>query len=118
MKREKGEMMVEASLVLTVVIVVIVSLAYLGLIMYHQTLITSTANQTASNIAQVYSNSSKDPVTGYIDVSNLDNDGMVNKMKNQAYADIIKEKAEWYSKYRLAKGNFLKSEEPEIDVKV
>ncbi|MGN0548728.1 MAG: InlB B-repeat-containing protein [Acutalibacteraceae bacterium] len=118
MKREKGEMMVEASLVLTVVIVVIVSLAYLGLIMYHQTLITSTANQTASNIAQVYSNSSKDPVTGYIDVSNLDNDGMVNKMKNQAYADVIKEKAEWYSKYRLAKGNFLKSEEPEIDVKI
>lgn len=118
LKREKGEMMVEASLVLTVVIVVIVSLAYLGLIMYHQTLITSTANQTASNIAQVYSNSSKDPVTGYIDVSNLDNDGMVNKMKNQAYADVIKEKAEWYSKYRLAKGNFLKSEEPEIDVKI
>ena len=96
LKREKGEVMVEASLVMTVVIVVIVTLAYLGLIMYHQTLITSTANQTASNIAQVYSNSGKDPVTGYIDVSNLDNDGMVIKMKNQAYSNVITKKAEWY----------------------
>ena len=118
LKREKGEVMVEASLVMTVVIVVIVTLAYLGLIMYHQTLITSTANQTASNIAQVYSNSGKDPVTGYIDVSNLDNDGMVIKMKNQAYTDVITKKAEWYSRYRLAKGRFLKAEEPKIEVKI
>lgn len=118
LKREKGEVMVEASLVMTVVIVVIVTLAYLGLIMYHQTLITSTANQTASNIAQVYSNSGKDPVTGYIDVSNLDNDGMVIKMKNQAYSNVITKKAEWYSRYRLAKGRFLKSDEPKIEVKI
>ena len=83
--------MVEASLVLTTVVIIIVTLAYLGLIMYHQTLITSTANQTASNIAQVYSNSGKDPVTGYIDVSNLDNDGIVNKMeaKSIAFLDLI-----------------------------
>lgn len=61
LKREKGEVMVEASLVMTVVIVVIVTLAYLGLIMYHQTLITSTANQTASNIAQVTATAERTP---------------------------------------------------------
>lgn len=118
LKNERAEVMVEASLVLTTVVIIIVTLAYLGLIMYHQTLITSTANQTASNIAQVYSNSGKDPVTGYIDVSNLDNDGIVNKMKSQAYSDSVSKKAEWYSKYRLAKGNFLKTDEPEVDVEI
>lgn len=118
-KNKNAEVMVEASLILSVAVIVVFMLFYLGFIMYHQTLITSVANQTASNIAQAYGNQYKDPVSGYVDVSNLDREGIVNKMKNQAYGEVIAKKAEWFSKYRMAKGEFLNSEDPvKVDVRI
>lgn len=117
-KSENAEVMVEASLIMSIAVIVIFMLMYLNFITYHQTLITTTANQTATNIAQVYSNSFKDPVTGYVDVSNLDKEGIVNKMKSEAYTEIITKDAEWYSKYSMIKGQFLKAEEPEVEVRI
>ncbi|MCR4614915.1 MAG: InlB B-repeat-containing protein [Clostridiales bacterium] len=117
-KKENAEVMVEASLILAIAVICIFSLFYVGIIMYHQTTITAVANQTAANVAQVYGNQYKDPVTGYVDVSNLDKEGIVNKMKSQDYANNISKVAEWFSKYRIAKTQVLKAKNPTVDVRI
>lgn len=118
-KNEKGDVMVEASIILSIVVIFVSFLIYLGMIFYQQTLVTVMANQTASNIAQVYSNELKDPFTGYISVNGLKNVKVTNKLKDEAFKDIIEEKAQWVAKYRLKKQKILKSaDEPNVEVDV
>ncbi len=109
-KKEKGEVMIESTIVVTFVLLFLTVLIFLGLIVYQQTLISVMANQTASNVAQLYSNELKDPFTGYIDASSLSTQKVTQKMKDEAYKNVIKQKAEWFAKYRLKKYQFLDNE--------
>lgn len=118
-KNEKGDVVVEASIVLSIVVIFVSFLIYLGMIFYQQTLVTVLANQTASNIAQVYSNELKEPFTGYISVNGLKNVKVTNKLKDEAFNDVIEEKAQWVAQYRLKKQKILKSaDEPNVDVDI
>lgn len=117
-KSKKGEVVIESSIVLTIVVIFLIVLIYMGLMVYQQTLVSVVANQAAANIAQVYSNDLKDPFTGYIDPSSLNNAGMISKMKDDAYQEVIAEKAQWFSHYRLRRFKILNTGDPKVEVSI
>ncbi len=115
---ERGEVVIEASIVVTLVVILISIMVYLGLVMYQRTLVTVMANQTASNIAQVYSNNLKDPFTGYINSEHMYQTVTFNTMKTDAYRDVIKQKAAAFASYRLASSSILTSEGTTVDIDI
>lgn len=117
-KRENGEVVVEASIVVTIVVIFISVMLYIGMILYQQSLVSMMANQTASNIAQVYSNSLRDPFTGYVDVDKVYQSVTYSNLKDDAYMDVIKQKADVFSKYRLKSSRMLANESSSVDVQI
>lgn len=117
-KSENGEVVVEASIVVTIVVIFISVMLYIGMILYQQSLVSMMANQTASNIAQVYSNSLRDPFTGYVDVDKVYQSVTYSNLKDDAYMDVIKQKADVFSKYRLKSSRMLANESLSVDVQI
>ncbi|MBQ2943213.1 MAG: InlB B-repeat-containing protein [Ruminococcus sp.] len=117
-KRENGEVVVEATIVVTIVMIFMTIMLYLGMVMYQKTLVTIIANQTASNLAQLYSNNSKDTFTGYIDADKVYQPINYEDLKTDAYLDVIKQKAEVFSQYRLKSAKILASEATSVDVQI
>ena len=99
-KRESGEVVVEASIVVTLVMIIITIMMYVGMILYQQTLVSVMANQTASNIAQVYSNNLKDPFSGYVDPDRVYQSITYSNMKTDAYMSVVEQKANIFAQYR------------------
>ncbi len=115
---QQGVLVVEASIIVTIVMIIITVMLYLGLIMYHQTMITAMANRTATDIAQVYSNNLKDPFTGYVDPDRVYKSVTYSNMKDDAYLQVMDEKASVLARYRLRSARLLadKSTEVEVDI--
>ncbi len=121
MKRrtESGEMVVEASIVVTIVVVFVAVFVYLGMILYQRTMLSVVANQTAENIAEVYSNNIKDPFTGFLDEDELYQSVTYNNIKNDAYVEVIEQKATTLARYRLESYRILgNDEDPEVEVQL
>lgn len=121
MKRrtESGEMVVEASIVVTIVVVFVAVFVYLGMILYQRTMLSVVANQTAENIAEVYSNNIKDPFTGFLDEDELYQSVTYNNIKNDAYIEVVEQKATTLAKYRLESYRILgNGEDPEVEVQL
>ncbi len=117
-KKNSGEMVIEASIVVTLTVMLITVMLCIGMVFYHQTMVSVMANQTASNIAQVYSNSLKDPFTGYIDHDRVYQSVSYTNMKDDAYKEILERKADAFAKYRLKTSSFLAAETTSVDVEV
>ena len=117
-KRKSGEVVIEASLIVTIVIIFISILVYIGMVLYQQSLVSIMANQTASNIAQVYSNSIKDPFTGYVDSDSVYQSITYTSMKNDAYVDVLNQKADALAHYRLKSSRILNDGAPEVQVDI
>lgn len=117
-KRENGEVVVEATLVVTLVVVFVTSMLYIGMILYQKTLVSIMANQTAANIAQVYANNLKDPFTGYIDAEKVYQSITYTNMKDDAYIDVLEQKANVFAKYRLKSGKILASGVTDVEVQI
>lgn len=117
-KKESGELVVEASIVVTLVMIVITIMLYVGMILYQQTLVSVMANQTASNIAQVYSNNLKDPFTGYVDPDGVYQSITYSNMKTDAYMDVIEQKANVFSRYRLKSSRILATGNTSVEVEI
>ena len=117
-KRENGEVVVEESLVVTLVVVFVTSMLYIGMILYQKTLVSIMANQTAANIAQVYANNLKDPFTGYIDADKVYQSITYSNMKDDAYIDVLEQKATVFAKYRLKSGRILAIGITDVDVQI
>lgn len=117
-KRESGEVVVEASIVVTLVMIVITIMLYVGMILYQQTLVSVMANQTASNIAQVYSNNLKDPFTGYVDPDRVYQSITYSNMKTDAYMDVIEQKANIFAKYRLKSSRILATGNTSVEIDI
>lgn len=117
-KRESGEVVVEASIVVTIVVIFISVFLYIGMILYQQSLVSVMANQTASNIAQVYSNSIKDPFTGYVDSDSVYQSITYSSMKTDAYADAMTQKANTLAYYRLKSSRILTTGNPDVQVDI
>lgn len=110
-KKESGEVVIEASIVVTLVVIVISIMLYVGMVLYQQTAIAVVANRTATNISQVYSNALRDPFTGYLDSDNAYQSITYSNMKTDAYLDSLKQKGSTFVSYRLKKSQII----PEID---
>ncbi len=117
-KRENGEVVVEASIIVTLVALFITIMIYIGMILYQQTLVSVMANQTAANIAQVYSNNLRDPFTGYVDPDRVYQSITYSNMKTDAYVDVIEQKAGVFAKYRLKSSDILASKNTSVEVEL
>lgn len=117
-KRENGEVVVEASIVVTIVLIFITLMLYIGMILYQQTLVTVMANQTASNLAQIYSNNAKDTFTGYIDADEVYQPVTYGNLKNEAYMNVISQKANVFAKYRLKSSKILATGSSSVEVEI
>ncbi len=117
-KRQRGEVVVEASLIVTLVMLFITIMLYIGMVLYQQTLASVMANQTAANIAQVYSNNLKDPFTGYVASDRVYQSVTYSNMKTDAYMNILEQKANVFAKYRLKSSRILGNGISSVDVDV
>ena len=117
-KRESGEVVVEASIVVTLVMIIITIMLYVGMILYQQTLVSVMANQTASNIAQVYSNNLKDPFSGYVDPDRVYQSITYSNMKTDAYMSVVEQKANIFAQYRLKSSRILANGNTSVEVQV
>ncbi len=115
---KSGVIVVEASIVVTLVVAVITVMLYIGMVMYQQTLASVMAEQTASNLAQVYGNNLKDPATGYIDADKVYRSVTYGNMKTDAYTDVVRQKAEAFARYRLKSSRILASDSVAVDVDI
>lgn len=116
--RERGEVVVEASIVVTLVTILITIMLYLGMVLYQKTIVTVMANHTASNLAQVYSNNLKDPFTGYIAPEKVYQSVTYSNMKTDAYLDVIEQKANIFAQYRLKSSSILPKESTTVEVDI
>ena len=117
-KRENGEVVVEASIVVTLAFIVLSIMFYIGMVLYQQTAISVVANRTATNISQVYSNTLRDPFTGYIDPDNTYQPVTYSNMKTDAYLDSIQQKGNAFVQYRLKQSQIIPAVERNVDVNV
>ncbi len=117
-KRESGEVVVEASIVVTLVMIIITVMLYVGMILYQQTLVSVMANQTAANISQVYSNNLKDPFTGYVDAERVYQSITYGNMKTDAYISVVEQKANVFAQYRLKSSKILANGNTSVDVQI
>lgn len=117
-RNEKGEVVVEATIIVTLVVMLITLMLYVGMILYQKTLISVMANQTASNIAQVYSNNLKDPFTGYVDPDKVYQSITYSNLKTDAYMDVLNQKANVLGQYRLKSSRILTTGATTVDVEI
>ncbi len=117
-KNESGVVVVEAAIVVTVVVMFIAVMLYIGMVFYQQSLVNIMANQTASNIAQIYGNTLRDPFTGYIDADGVNETVTYSDLKNEAYMDVIEQKADAMAMYRLKSSRILTTGTTDVEVEV
>ncbi len=117
-KRESGEVVVEASIIVTIVLIFVTMMLYICMVLYQQTLVSVMANQTAANLAQVYGNTLKDPFSGYIDPEKVYQSVTYNDMRTDAYLDVIEQKANVFANYRLKSSRVMASENTSVDVQI
>jgi len=115
-RRDDGALAIEGIIILTVLIFFLVFLMGFGFLFYQRWLVTMTANDTATRIAQSYAYPTTDPVMGYV------NSGLKSSLSPYRYIgsslkDRDAEKAEKYAEWRLDATAFAYAvSEPEIHV--
>lgn len=117
-KKESGEVVVEASIVVTLVVIFISIMLYIGMVLYQKSVISVVANRTATNISQVYSNTFRDPFTGYLDFDNAYNQITYRNIETDAYLDAIKQKGTAFAQYRLKKAQIIPTLDRQVSVQV
>ena len=117
-KNEDGVVVVEALIVVTIVMMFITVMLYLGMFLYQQSVVNIMANQTASSIAQIYGNTLRDPFTGYVNADGTDESVTYTNLRNQAYYDVIKQKADAFALYRLRASRILNTGTTDVDVQI
>lgn len=120
-KEKSGNLIIEASFVLTITVVMIAVLINMGFMLYEKTLIEVTANETATEIANVYSSLCRDPEIGYVNDSNFYKTNLYRYVTNyftSSQDDKAIKKGKWFALYKIRKGNLIKDEPKDIDVKI
>ena len=101
---ESGNVIIEASIVMTIAVVMVAVLINLGFMTYQQSLLDSVAKEAATNVANVYTGAYRDPMYGYIDASEFYKTELyryIENFFNSSLDDAAGRKAEWYALYRL-----------------
>lgn len=119
-KNEKGSLVIEAVIVCVVTIMVIFGLMVMSILIYEKQSLQILADETAVEVANIYSNLSKDPFYGYVNSEEFYNTDLYrNLFKDSTYETQNITKAKWYAAYRMADTMLLEGKkEPEITVKI
>ncbi len=102
LKNENGDYVIEASIVLTIVMVFIFFLLMLGFYLYQGMCVNVVANDTASSIAAIYGYETKDPLEGFVSENDYAKTDayrhIINSAKNIVTGrDENQKKAIWYT---------------------
>lgn len=122
MKDENGNVIIEATLVLTIVMVFIFFLMMLGFYLFQYANVYIVANDTASSIASIYSFDKKEPIEGYVskaDYSDTKNTYryITNAVKSVFSTTESEKKAKWYAYYNLNRFQYISPyEDPVVTV--
>ncbi len=120
-KSQSGNVVIEASIVMTISVVMVVVLINLGFIIYQQSLINSVAQSTASNIANVYSSNYREPFYGYMDESEFYKTNLYRYVGNVFTSnqdESATRKAEWSALYKLKKGSLINDDKIKVSAEV
>jgi hypothetical protein len=120
-KNESGNIIIEASIVMTIAGVFILVLINLGMILYQRVLVDTVANDAATQVAHVYALTYRDPFYGYIDESEFYKTELYRYVTNVFTKDLDEKnsrKAEWYGLYRLKKGEVWKGTNPRVKAEI
>lgn len=118
---EKGNVIIEASIVMTIVVVMVAVLINLGIMLYNRNLMDSVATEAAINVANVYSSTYRDPLYGYMDDSEFYKIELYRYVSNFVFFsqdDSAQRKATWFTLYSLKKRSLSEIESPKVEVKV
>lgn len=120
MREENGEMIIEASIIMPLVLIVYGVMLFLALLMYQKIVVTVSANESANAVAAVYSSPYKDPEIGYVGPQELSE-------RDFLYREIFtlsslqtgsQRKAEWYTYYLLSKRRLLKADDVKVSAEI
>lgn len=118
-RKEQGNVIIEASIVMTIAVVMVAVLINLGIMMYNRNLMNTVATEAAVNIANVYSSTYRDPFYGYMDDSEFYKTNLYRYVSILSFHDATAErKATWFSLYSLKKHSITEIENPKVDVEV
>jgi len=120
-KDEKGNVVIEASIVMTIAVVMIAVLINLGIMLYNRNLMETVATNTAVGIANVYSSTYRDPMVGYMDDSEFYKTELYRYLANvftSNHDETAQRKGDWYAKYSLKKHEISKIENPRVNVQI
>lgn len=102
-KDESGEVMIETTLLIGMVLIVLVAMIGLGFYLYQQSMIYTVANETAVKIAENYKYNSLDKLDTYV----VEPENMKNLRKYRTYMKLSDErKTETYVEKRSKATNF------------
>lgn len=120
-KKEDGNVIIEASIVLTIAVVMVVVLINLGIVLYNRNLMDTVAADAAVSVANVYASTYRDPMYGYMDSSEFYKTNLYRYVKNffnSSLDNSAERKATWYSLYSLKKKTFSEIKDPKVEVEV
>lgn len=103
-KRESGEVMIEATIVMVVTLLMLVWILGVGFLYYQKYVVRIATNDVANKIAASYDAPSSDIIMGYISANDLNkktiynSDEMteLNELRTESYVNYIVEKANLY----------------------
>lgn len=102
-KIDKGELTVEATIVMIAVMCMVFFIMNIGFEVYHMQMASSEANRAASDVAAIYGQSYKEPFIGYMKRDYFKEIDPYRYWGNKQKQKNI-EKARWYTCYFLSTG--------------
>lgn len=100
-KKEAGEIMLESTIVMVIVMLMLVWILGVGFIYYQKYTVRIATNEVACKIANTYSSPASDPITAYISRGEVQSRALyfssetteTNKLRADSYAQYIMDKA-------------------------
>ena len=124
LKKQDGDVIVESTIVLSIVIVFIFFLLMLGFYLFQKMSVYIIANDTAYTVASIYSYNAKDPIEGYISPNDYTDTGnlyryLVNSITSTFGENKNENKGRWYAYYSLQGYQYLApKEDPQVTVDI
>lgn len=121
MKSNKGNIVIEATIVMPIVVFVIGMLLYIAILYYQHNQVVVTANKTANAIGKIYDSSYKDPFLGYVTKKDLKDTELYRNIDNifsGELSSINETKGKWYALYTLGKNRYLAADDTSVDAKI
>ena len=123
-KSEKGDFVIEATIVLTIVIMFVFFLLMLGFYLFQQMAVNIVANDTANSIAQIFAYDAKDPLEGMISQEDYTKSSVYRHIVSGAFSVLGIEsqnkninKAKWHVYYSLNNYQYIApKEDPTVEI--